>query len=82
MKLLDKEKELFEIRKGTTLYRKEFKNYRKVKVYDIYLEKYINGWKTIIKVITDSKVIYTYFASDIGMNLFTKSPEDLESKGE
>lgn len=82
MNLLDKEKELFEIRKGTTLYRKEFKNYRKVKVYDIYLEKYINGWKTIIKVITDSKIIYTYFASDLGMNLFAKSPEDLESKGE
>lgn len=68
--------ELFEIKKGTKLYRKEFKKYREVEVYEIYLERYINGWKTIIKVIDDNKLIFTHFASELGMNLFTELPEE------
>ena len=65
-----------EIRQGTTLYRKELNKYKEVKVYDIYFEKYINSWKTIIKVITDSQIIYTHFASDLNYKLFTTIPKD------
>ena len=76
MNLLGKKVELHEIKKGTTLYRKVFKEYKEVKVYEIFLERYINGWKTIIKVVDENKILYTYFANDLGMNLFTNIPKE------
>lgn len=74
--LLDKELELHEIKKGSTLYRKDLDKYKEVRVYDIYLERYIDSWKTIIKVITDSQILYTHFASDLNSRLFIKIPEE------
>jgi len=67
---------IFEIKKGTKLYKKELNNYKEVEVDEVFLEKYINGWKTIIKVITDTKQKYTYFITDLGMRLFTELPEE------
>lgn len=58
-----------EIKKGTILYRLRNNKIQEVEVYDIYLEKYINGYKTIIKVFKtgeEVKFIETYYASDIG----------------
>lgn len=75
-----------EIKKDTKLYRKElvdFNNggvykYEEVKVYDIYLEKYISGWKTIIKVITNDNILFTHFASDLNSALFIEIPNELK----
>lgn len=69
-------KEIYEIKKGTILYRKELNKYKEVRVYDIYFERYINGWKIIIKVITESQIIYTHFASDLNYKLFTEIPNE------
>ena len=69
------EKELYEISIGTKLYIKRKEQYKEVEVYKIFLESYINGWKTIIKV-KDGNLLYTYYASDIDNVLFTKIPNE------
>lgn len=79
--LLDGEVKVGQIKKGTTLYMKKVNlgkenEYREVRVYDIFLERYINNWKTTIQVITDNQILYTYLASDLGMNLFTEVPKE------
>ena len=73
--MLKVEKELYEINIGTKLYIKRKEQYKEVEVYKIFLESYINGWKTIIKV-KDGNLLYTYYASDIGNVLFTKIPNE------
>ena len=49
--------------------------YKKVEVYEIFLERYVSDWKTIIKV-KDGMLLLTYYASDLNSVLFTKIPND------
>lgn len=65
-----------EIKIGSKLYRKTWDKIEEVEVKDILLEKYINGYKTIIKVLTKSKLIYTYYVSELGYKLLTELPKD------
>ena len=69
--------EVYEIRKGTKLYEKKYyeKEYKELEVLDVFLESYINGWKTIIRVVSENKVITNHFASELNDTLFTKIPE-------
>ena len=73
-----------DIKRGTTLYKFRNGKYIEVEVYDIYLERYISGYKTIIKVskkVGELKFIETHFASDIGNVLLTQLPkEELEEE--
>ena len=71
----NKMEELYKIEKGTNLYLKRNGIYKKVEVYEIFLERYINDWKTIIKV-KDGMLLLTYYASDLNNVLFTKIPND------
>ena len=71
----NKMEELYKIEKGTNLYLKRNGIYKKVEVYGIFLERYVNGWKTIIKV-KDGMLLLTYYASDLNSVLFTKIPND------
>lgn len=70
-----KMEELYKIEKGTNLYLKINGIYKKVEVYEIFLERYINGWKTIIKV-KDGMLLLKYYTSDLNSVLFTKIPND------
>lgn len=65
-----------EIKIGSKLYRKTLGIIKEVEVTDVYLEKYISGYKTIIKVSTKNGLIYTHFASDLGYKLLTELPKD------
>lgn len=71
----NKMEELYKIEKGTNLYLKRNDNYKKVEVYEIFLERYVSDWKTIIKV-KDGVVLLTYYISDLNSVLFTKIPND------
>lgn len=64
---------------GTYMYMKKWGNfYQKVHVTNIYLEKYVNGWKPIIKTQTDSGLIYSFFMGDLNYRIFMEMPEDGE----
>ena len=67
-----------DIKIGTTLYRKISDNIEEVEVKEIYLEAYISGYKTILKVKTKSGLTYTHFVSDLGFRLLTELPEEGE----
>ncbi|MBO7733012.1 MAG: hypothetical protein J6S67_10675 [Methanobrevibacter sp.] len=69
-------KEIFEIKKETKLYRKLFDKYDEVIVKEVFLERYINGWKTIIKVEDIKGFVYSHFASDLNNTLFTELPKE------
>lgn len=70
--------EKYELHIGDFLYEKTNDSYREVKIIDIFFERYINGWKTIIKVIKGN-VMVDFFASDLGMRLFVEVPEESEN---
>lgn len=68
----------YELHIGDFLYEKTNDSYREVKIIDIFFERYIDGWKTIIKVIKGN-VMVNFFASDLGMRLFVEVPEESEN---
>jgi hypothetical protein len=66
-----------EIKKGTKLFRERNGKFQEVEVYDIFFEKYISGWKTIIMVFKTGeewKLLESYFASDLGNKLLVEPP--------
>lgn len=63
---------MYEIKRGDELYLKTPNGeIKRVTVKEIFLEKYISGYKTIIRVIDENNFIITYFASDLESKLFT-----------